>query len=36
MITGVVIIGIKNNTLKNLLKIISFQTIKAREKPIIY
>ena len=36
MITGVVIIGIKNKTLKNLLKTISLQTIKAKEKPIIY
>jgi hypothetical protein len=36
MITGVVIIGIKNKTRKNLLNLISFQTMWARAKPIIY
>jgi len=36
MITGVVIIGTKKRTLKNLLNLISFQTICASAKPITY
>ena len=36
IITGVVIIGTKNKTLKNLLNLMSFQTICARANPITY
>jgi hypothetical protein len=36
MMTGVVIIGIKNRTRKNLLNLISFQTSNAKPKPIMY
>ena len=36
IITGVVIMGIKNRTLKNLWNLISFQTICAKANPITY